>query len=315
MLEASVDALLTTEDTLPKLSSENEHLQNQIANLAEQLDTRDRELDQERSARRTLEELRDAKIQEVESSWKAVVEEKKDNWEAREKSLTDKIESQERLLTELKASYEVSQRLKDGGSDEVPHNSASAAELEIVSSDLDRTSQRLAEVEARNEQLRVELAQASSNTRQAAPEEDPNNVRLRSENSALLRKLENARLEKDTETRKIETRIRALEKEALKLEHDRENLRTKVQSWRDYDEIKQELEIFKVRMKGVLLHFPKLTSRSRLNSPPLTTTKSKATRMLVQKAMPMVSSKGIRKIRLSNCYLQEIKNSAMRWLY
>ena len=249
-----MDALLTTEDTLPKLSSENDHLQKQIANLTEQLDTRDRELDQERSARRTLEESRDAKIHEVESSWKAVVEEKKDNWEAKEKSLTDKVDSQERLLTELKASYEVSQRLRDGGSDEMPHNPGSAAELEIISSDLDRTSQRLAEVEARNEQLRVELAQASSNTRQAAPEEDPTNVRLRSENSALLRKLENAKLEKDTATRKIESRIRALEKDAQNLERDRETLRTKVQSWRDYDDIKQELEIFKVRARALFSH-------------------------------------------------------------
>lgn len=251
-----MDALLTTEDTLPKLSTENEHLQKQIANLTEQLDMRDRELDKERSAKVTSEESRDAKIQEVELSWKAVLEEKKDNWEAREKGLTDKIESQERLLTELKASYEVSQRLRNDGSDEVAHNSASVAELEIVSSDLDRTSQRLAEVEARNEQLRIELAQASSNTRQAAPEEDPNNARLRSENSALLRKLENARLEKDTEARKIETRIRALEKDVLNLERDRESLRTKVQSWRDYDEIKQELEIFKVRESVLFPNYP-----------------------------------------------------------
>ena len=247
-----MDALLITEDTLPKLSSENEHLQKQIANLTKQLDARDRDLEHERSTRRTLEDSWDSKIQEVESSWKAVVDEKKDNWEAKERSLTDKVESQERLLTELKASYEVSQRLRDDGSDEAPRNSASAAELEIVSSDLDRTSQRLAEVEARNEQLRVELAQASSQTRQSAPEEDPNNARLRSENSALLRKLENAKLEKDAGTRKMETRIRAVEKDAQNLEHDRESLRSKVQSWRDYDEIKQELEIFKV-CRGTLL--------------------------------------------------------------
>lgn len=248
-----MDALLITEDTLPKLSSENEHLQKQIANLTKQLDARDRDLEHERSTRRTLEDSWDSKIQEVESSWKAVVDEKKDNWEAKERSLTDKVESQERLLTELKASYEVSQRLRDDGSDEAPRNSASAAELEIVSSDLDRTSQRLAEVEARNEQLRVELAQASSHTRQSAPEEDPNNARLRSENSALLRKLENAKLEKDAGTRKMETRIRAVEKDAQNLEHDRESLRSKVQSWRDYDEIKQELEIFKVCTGTLLL--------------------------------------------------------------
>lgn len=248
LLEASVDALLLSEDTLPKLTSENEHLQKSISNLTQQLDNSDRLLEEERTARRAVEESRDTKVKEVESSWKAVVEEKKDNWEAKERSLEDKIESQERLLNELKASYEVSQRLGQGGDDEneAHRNSASAAELELVSSELDRTSQRLAEVEARNEQLRVELAETFSSTqRKSTADEDPNIARLRSENSALLRRLDNVRLEKDTETRKRETRIRALEKNAQMLERDREGLRERVQSWRDYDEIKQELEIFK----------------------------------------------------------------------
>ena len=249
LLEASVDALLLSEDTLPNIISENEHLQKNISNLTQQLDNSDRQLEEQRSARKALEDAQDTRIKEVEISWKAVIEEKKDNWEAKERSLEEKIESQERLLNELKASYEVAQRLGQGGDNEHDdrQNSASAAELEIVSSDLDRTNQRLAEVEARNEQLRLELAEASSNTqRKSAMEEDPNNARLRSENSALLRKLDNIRLEKDTETRKRESRIRALENDAQMIERDREGLRERVQAWRDYNEIKQELEIFKV---------------------------------------------------------------------
>ena len=242
---------MLSEDTLPKLTSENEYLQKIISNLTQQLDNSDRQLEEERAARRTLEETRDSKIKEVETSWKAVVAEKTDNWEAKERSLEDKVESQERLLDELKASYEVSQRLgQSGDSENEPrHNSASAAELEIVSSDLDRTSQRLAEVEARNEQLRVELAERSSSIQQKPnTEDDPNNARLRSENSALLRRLDAVRLEKESEARKRENRILVLEKNAQILERDREGLRERVQSWRDYDEIKQELEIFKVRL-------------------------------------------------------------------
>ena len=244
---------MLSEDTLPKLTSENEHLQKSISNLTHQLDNSDRQLEEERAARKTLEESRDSKIKEVETSWRAVVEEKRDNWEAKERSLEDKVESQERLLNELKASYEVSQRLGQGGDNEneTRHNSASAAELEIVSSDLDRTSQRLADVEARNEQLRVELAEASSSIQhKSTADDDSNNARLRSENSTLLRRLDTIRLEKDSETRKRENRIRTLEKNAQMLERDREGLRERVHSWRDYDEIKQELEIFKVRLLG-----------------------------------------------------------------
>ena len=249
LLEASVDSLLLSEDTLPNITSENEHLQDTVSTLTQQLDASDHQLEDERTARKTLEDSRDSKIKEVEASWKAVIEEKQGNWEAKERSLEEKFDSQERLFNELKASYEVAQRLGHGGDNENEGTQAptSAAELEIVSSDLDRTGQRLAEVEARNEQLRVELAEASSNTQRSTPvEEDPQNTRLRSENSILLRKLDSIRLEKDTEARKRENKIRTLEKEVRASERDREGLRERVQSWRDYNEIKQELAIFKV---------------------------------------------------------------------
>lgn len=247
LLEASVDALLLSEDTLPKLNSENEHLQKTVVNLTDQLDASDRRLEEERAARKELEDSRESKLKEVEASWKAVTEEKRDNWEAKERSLEERIESQDRLINELKASFEVSQRLGHADSQgENPQNSASVAELEIVSSDLDRTSQRLAEIEARNEQLRIELAEASSNIhRKPVIEEDPTNARLRSENSSLLRKLDSIRLEKDSDSRKRDNRIRALERDTQTLQHDREGLRERLHSWRDYPDIKRELEIFK----------------------------------------------------------------------
>ncbi|KAL8936193.1 MAG: hypothetical protein Q9216_005060 [Gyalolechia sp. 2 TL-2023] len=248
LLEASVDALSVSEDTLPKLTSENEHLQRSIASLSSQLSASERQLEEERAARKALEDNGESKLMDVEASWKAVFEEKKGNWEAKEKSLEDKVESQDRLLNELKASYEVSQRLGHTGEYEGEGHqiSASAAELEIVSTDLERTSQRLAEVQARNEQLRVELAERSTNSqRRPVAEEDPANARLRSENTSLLRKLDTARLERDSSARKLEARNQALEKEAKSLQRDREELRERIHSWRDYTEIKRELEIFK----------------------------------------------------------------------
>ncbi|KAI4205985.1 MAG: hypothetical protein LQ346_001364 [Caloplaca aetnensis] len=248
LLEASVDALSVSEDILPKLTTENEHLQHSIADMTSRLNAAERQLEEERSARKALDDNRESKIKEVEVSWKAVLEEKKSNWEARERSLEDKVESQDRLLNELKASYEVSQRLGHAGDGEGESRqiSANAAELEIVSTDLERTSQRLAEVQSRNEQLRVELAELSSNSqRLSATEEDPANARLRSENSSLLRRLDTVRLEKDSAGRKLESRIQALEKETKSLQRDREELRERVHSWRDYADIKRELEIFK----------------------------------------------------------------------
>lgn len=257
LLEASVDALLLSEDTLPKVTLENEHLQKSVADLTDQLEAVERKLAEERATRKELEDSRDTKLKEIETSWKAVIDEKRDNWEAKERGLEEKVENQNRLLNELKASFEVAQRLDHAeNSDDSRQNSASVAELEMVSSDLDRTSQRLAEVEGRNEQLRVELAEAlSSSQRTYATEEDPFVTRLTSENSALLRKLDSARLDKNSEIRRLEGRIRTLEKDIRMLDSDRESLRDRLHSWRDYSDIKRELEIFKV---GQIYHRPRL---------------------------------------------------------
>lgn len=251
LLEASIDSLVTAEETVPKLASENQHLQKTVANLTSQLEEAEKKLEDERTARKALEVTRDSKIKEVETSWSAVLSEKQDNWEAKEKSLEDKVESQDRLLKELKASYEVSQRLGKGDASEGDSGrGATAAELEIVSSELERTSHRLAEVEARNEQLRLELAQSASAqaTKQVPVEDDPAFLRLRSENSSLLRKLENARFEKDSDRRKLETETRSLEREINSLKGEKDALREKVQKWSDYDNVKQELEVLKVRL-------------------------------------------------------------------
>lgn len=246
LLEASVDSLVASEELVPKLTSENERLQKTVARLTTQLDESDKKLEEERTARKALEDSRDSKIKEVEASWSAVLSEKQDNWESKEKALEEKVENQDRLLKELKASYEVSQRLGQGEAAEEGRG-ATAAELEIVSSELERTSHRLAEITARNEQLRLELAQsASAPAQQVAIEDDPAFLRLRSENSSLLRKLENARFEKDSDRTRLETEMRTLEREIKSLKSEKESLREKVQKWSDYENVKQELEVLKV---------------------------------------------------------------------
>jgi len=250
LLEASVDSMLVSEDTLPKLTEENQHLQSTVAKLTAQLDDTESRLQTERTARQKLEETLESKVKEVEASWIAVVDEKKDNWASKEKALEDKIENQDRLLNEIKASYEVNQRLgrSDGGGDEQDQpGHVTSAELEMVHSDLERTSSRLAEVEARNEQLRLELAQAKSaeSTQPASLDDDPGYMRMRSENSSLMRKLDANRVEKEALKRDLDAKLRGLEREVGLLKEERDGLKTKVHKWSDYDDIKQELEVLK----------------------------------------------------------------------
>ena len=255
LLEASIDSLLLSEDTVPRLTSENEQLQKTVRSLTRDLESSESQAQKEKDLRKQLEESREVRSKEVEASWQAVIDEKRNNWEAREKALEEKLENQERLITEIKASYEVSQRLGETRDRaEAPNVSASAAELEIVSSDLERTSHRLAEVEARNEQLRVELAQASSGALQKYNiEDDPEFARMRTENAGLLRKLDAAKLERESETRKDETRIRTLERDAQSLQAEQDELRAKLHQWRDYPGLKRELEVFKVASPQNLL--------------------------------------------------------------
>ena len=252
MLEASVEALAFSEDTLPKLTEENQHLQEIVSKLSKQLEETEERLEEQRAARTSLEQHQEAKIETVERSWAAVMKEKKDNWEAKERSLVEKVENQERLLREIKASYEVSQRLDRAQTDdrEDVRGNAVNAELEIMTSDLERTSLRLAEVEARNEQLRLELAHVASQSqigKATSAEEDPSFIRIQSENSSLRRKLDAARIEIASEKRALEGKLRGVERDAAQLRDDRNDLHKKIQRWSDYDEIRRELDMLKVR--------------------------------------------------------------------
>lgn len=248
LLEASVDSLLLSEDVLPKVTAENKNLQKTVRNLTTQLEGAELKVEAERKLRQSLEETVEAKVKEVEVSWTEVLEENKHNWETKEKFLEEKIESQEQILKEIKASYEVSRRLgesEQNGNSEGSH--VTNAELEMISSDLERTNARLAEVEARNEQLRLELARSTSLqvSQTANLDDDPRYMRIQSENASLLRKIEAARVERDTKTREMDSKIRAFEREISLLKEERDNLKIKVQKWSNYEEIKNELDILK----------------------------------------------------------------------
>ena len=163
LLEASIESLITTDETVPRLEADNKHLRSTITKLTTQVEETERRLENETSAKQSVQQSEDAKVKDVQESWSKVLAEKQDNWAAKEKSLEEKVENQERLLKELKASYEVSQRLGRGEeSENVNQGGATAAEVEMLSSDLERAHQRLSDVEARNEQMRVELAQSAT---------------------------------------------------------------------------------------------------------------------------------------------------------
>ncbi|EXJ90077.1 homeobox protein cut-like protein [Capronia epimyces CBS 606.96] len=242
LLEASVDSLVAAEDTVPKLTSENQQLLARVNKLSAQLEETEKKLQEESKVRKDAEAGNGTLVQEIEEKWAKVLEEKQNNWAAKERSLEEKVENQDRVLKELKASYEVSQRLQDGSA-EMASSRAASVELELMSSELEKTSARLAEIEARNEHLRVDLARATSqNATSHDVEDDPSFLRLQSENSSLLRKIESIRFERDTEKRNGDDKLRQLERRRSQLATENEELRVKVAKWSDYEELKRELD-------------------------------------------------------------------------
>ena len=247
LLEASVEALVSSEDTLPKVTAENEELKRRVDRLSSQLEGTEKRLQDESTARRNADTGSSEQARETENRWTKVLEEKQSNWEAKERMLEEKVENQDRLLKELKASYEVSQRL--GHNDEANEGvfgKAAQAELDMLNAEFDRTSARLAEMEARNEQLRMDLAQATSQHAAYDPaEHDAHILRLQSENSSLLRKMESARFDKDSEKREWEVKTRQGERQRQQLTAEVDELKSKVQKWADYNELKRELDMLR----------------------------------------------------------------------
>ncbi len=214
--------------------------------LTTQLEETEKRLQDESKARREAQSGSEERVREIESSWTKVLEENKNNWEAKEKALEDKVENQDRLLKELKASYEVAQRLGPDNDSESVLGKAAAAELDMLNNEFEKTSARLAEMEARNERLRIELARATSHSISShSAEADADLLRLQSENSSLLRKVEEARFEKDAERRKLDDKVRQADRQRVQLAAELQDLSAKVQKYSDYDEIKRELEVLR----------------------------------------------------------------------
>jgi homeobox protein cut-like len=242
-----VEALISSEETLPRVAAENEELKKRVNRLTTQLEDTEKRLEAESNARREAEAGSGNRIQEIESTWTKALEEKQSNWEAKEKALEEKVENQDRLLKELKASYEVSQRLGlNSDASDGALGKAAAAELDMLNAEFEKTSARLAEMEARNEQLRVELARTSTQNAASRPaEDDADLLRLRSENSSLLRKIESTRFDKDTEKRASDDKIKQVERQRSQLTSQITELNAKLHKWSDYDEIKRELEMLR----------------------------------------------------------------------
>ena len=251
----------------------------QVAGLEASLAAKDAQLaDLEASLGAKTAEL--ARADEV---WRGVLDEKTRHWEGREHALTDKLAHQDALLREMAASHEAAQRIAaggrgggdgDDGDQLLLPGSGRAAELEIATRDLERTTLRLAEVEGRNEQLRLALetqsaaaaaaavakaasgpgvgtaAAAADNHHQQQQQQQQGEdaatlARLQLENAGLLRKVAGAKHDAEEAAQTAARTTRNLQRSVAALQADTATLRAQLARCADYDDVKRELDILK----------------------------------------------------------------------
>jgi homeobox protein cut-like len=255
LLEATIDSLLNFSD-MQALTKDNATLKATVNRLSTQITYLESSAQAKTKELERKEKEKEEEAKRVEEVWRGVLDEKTRNWEGNERALTEKLEHQETVLKELKASYEVAQRMGPTSPDVQDDlmGKERSAEFEIVTRDLERTTLRLREVEGRNEQLRLELEKASSQDQaaeasrktKAEEEQDESTIlSLQGENASLLRKVNNAKADIETQKKEWERKAYQLERSVQSLEKDKEGLRAKVSKWVDYEDVKRELEILK----------------------------------------------------------------------
>ena len=124
--------------------------------------------------------------------------------------------------------------------------------MDIVVADLERSNLRIAEVERRNGELRSEIVALQSGKGTSAEERanklESNFHTLELEYDNLAQKLEQLQEEHKLEKEALEKRLKSLEKDVSRRQEEADGLKMKLRSLDDYDEIKRELEILKVRL-------------------------------------------------------------------
>lgn len=204
-----------------------------------------------------MDELIAERIAQKENELNATYDERMRNYEEREKDLQTQVGTLKSQLSDLRTSNDsVQTRLLDASQRQDSEVVAKLGELDLVVADLERANGRVASVERRNEMLRAEIesVKAGSSEVGRVKELEGQVADLEGESARLLRTLEGEKEGRSTERRTAERRADELKREVGEKTREVEQLRKRTKEYQDYDEIKRELEIMKVR-GPTLAHF------------------------------------------------------------
>lgn len=232
LLEASSDAVGVA-SSQSRLTTENARLSEQVARYADYDTLKQKVLRLEMSSAETVAAKVKAKQQEMEAAF----DEERRGWKSREGELTEQVNESREMGKELRRKVEVFEEKlgEEVDTTNVSTTAISSAELEIVTSDLEKAQRRLLDLEARNLDLRKQI------------EEKPEVVEssLDEENRGLLARLEAAKQQLTSASVSAQEEADQLRKTAARREDESAALKARLAAQTDYDELKRELEVFR----------------------------------------------------------------------
>ncbi|KAH3683971.1 hypothetical protein WICPIJ_005046 [Wickerhamomyces pijperi] len=261
LLEASLDSVIVSQE-IDELRSKNNSLQEELLKFADYDQLKAKLLRLEQKSSETL----NNRLKMKEDELNAVFQEKESNWLEKEENFNQKTRDYERRIQELLTQQKIDQiKLKNQrmalGVDEADEEEENAAlsqqaaeaegeydpkisaKLEQVQKDFEYQRSLNNKLEKRNETLIKELSLAKSdnlqNETKLAKELKLNE--LESENATLVATLDHIKLSSESKAKKSQLVISNLQRDVKSLTGEISSLQNKLVKYKDYEDIKQEL--------------------------------------------------------------------------
>lgn len=247
LLEHSLDAVIELGES-SSLKQEVSKLKEDLAKKADYDILKQRLLQSEQRAA----ELLGAKLKAQEDEFRALIDEKLSNWQSIQKQHDSQIASYKSTITELRTSKEVTElqlnsQNKQLGSSGIA-SASDAAELDMVTRDLETWKKRVYELERRNEELRRELTISNTDSdKEVLKQECSKKVaEMEGENALLLANLNQIRAKLEAGTKEHEAKLQSLNRELTQNGREIKNLKERLEKTSDYDEIRHELTLMRL---------------------------------------------------------------------
>lgn len=245
LLEHSLDAVIEVGE-ISSLKQEVSKLKDDLSKKADYDILKQRLLHNEQKAA----ELLSAKLKAQEEEFNALIDEKESNWQSIQKQHESQIASYKSTVEELKTSKEVTElqlnsQNRQLGATET--SSVNAAELDMVTRDLETWKKRVYELERRNEDLRRELTVSKTDSdKEILKQECSKKVaEIEGENALLIANLNQVRATLEANNKEHEAKLQSVNRDLTQSVQEIKNLKERLEKTSDYDELKHELTLIR----------------------------------------------------------------------